>query len=122
MCESSEHDTGMCGVSARDSSIWDASVCQSSVCACSSKQRLRVQFTTAAFVYMICSFNNCNGDGSGCRHGEREGGERQFDDRDHRRSCAAYQTAAQASSASGTAALVFVTVEKASREPGERRL
>ena len=55
-------------------------------------------------------------DGSVCRHGERESGEREFDDRDQRRSCAVYLTAVHASPASVTAAIVFVTVASASRK------
>jgi len=77
---------------------------------------VRVQFETTAFVYMICSVGNCNGDGSECRHGEREGGKIEFGDRDQwRSSCTAYITAAHASPASVTAAFVLVTVASASR-------
>ena len=49
-------------------------------------------------------------DGSVCGHGEREGGEREFGNRDQWRFCAVYLTAVHASPASVTAAIVFVTV------------
>ena len=55
-------------------------------------------------------------DGSVWRHGEREGGEREFGDRDQWRSCAVYLSAVHASPVSVTAAIVFVTVASASRK------